>query len=143
MHAVFRWIVDPDRGFGNVPAMAFERIQAPPAGPQANTEMTENCPGLVANHAPRVIPAAFSLRRLRAIRSASPISAIGTFLIESPRIVRIATDYNDYVRPPMLPDVVTMNYAHSTHYTDHPDPSRIASMCCAAGRPIWRADVAP
>ena len=38
-------------------------------------------------------------------------------------MVRIATDYNDYVRPPMLPDVVTMNYAHSTHYTDHPDPA--------------------
>src|SRR6188474_863882 len=52
------------------------------------------------------------------------ISYIGhsTFLIESPRVVRIATDYNDYVRPPMLPDIVTMNRAHSTHYTDHPDP---------------------
>jgi L-ascorbate metabolism protein UlaG (beta-lactamase superfamily) len=36
--------------------------------------------------------------------------------------VRIATDYNDYVRPPVLPDIVTMNHAHSTHYTDRPDP---------------------
>ena len=45
-----------------------------------------------------------------------------TFLIESPQLVRIATDYNDYVRPPILPDIVTMNHAHSTHYTDHPEP---------------------
>jgi L-ascorbate metabolism protein UlaG (beta-lactamase superfamily) len=36
--------------------------------------------------------------------------------------VRIATDYNDYVKPPILPDIVTMNRAHSTHYTDRPDP---------------------
>ena len=46
-----------------------------------------------------------------------------TFLIESPQLVRIATDYNDYVRTPVLPDIVTMNHAHSTHYTDHPDPA--------------------
>ena len=36
-----------------------------------------------------------------------------TFLIESPQLVRIATDYNDYVRSPVLPDIVTMNHAHS------------------------------
>ena len=36
--------------------------------------------------------------------------------------MRIATDYNDYVRPSVLPDIVTMNRAHSTHYTDRPDP---------------------
>ena len=53
------------------------------------------------------------------------ISYIGhaTFLIESPQLVRIATDYNDYVRPPVLPDIVTMNHAHPSHYTDHPDPA--------------------
>ena len=45
-----------------------------------------------------------------------------TFLIESPQLVRVATDYNDYVKPPMLPDIATMNHAHSTHYTDNPDP---------------------
>ena len=45
-----------------------------------------------------------------------------TFLIESPQLVRIATDYNDYVKPPMIPDIVTMNHAHSTHYTDSPEP---------------------
>ena len=43
-------------------------------------------------------------------------------MIESPQLVRIATDYNGYIRPPVLPDIVTMNHAHSTHYTDSPEP---------------------
>jgi L-ascorbate metabolism protein UlaG (beta-lactamase superfamily) len=52
------------------------------------------------------------------------VSYVGhsTFLIESPRGVRIATDYNDYVRPPVTPDIATMNKAHSTHFSTHPEP---------------------
>jgi len=45
-----------------------------------------------------------------------------TFLIESAAGVKIATDYNDYVRPREVPDVITMNRAHDTHYTHFPDP---------------------
>jgi L-ascorbate metabolism protein UlaG (beta-lactamase superfamily) len=45
-----------------------------------------------------------------------------TFLIETPEGVTIATDYNGYVRPPVTPQVVTMNRAHTTHYTLTPDP---------------------
>jgi len=44
-----------------------------------------------------------------------------TFLIESPGGVTIATDYSGYANG-IVPDVVTMNHAHSTHYTDFPDP---------------------
>jgi L-ascorbate metabolism protein UlaG (beta-lactamase superfamily) len=44
-----------------------------------------------------------------------------TFLIETPGGVLAATDYNDYVRPSVIPDVVTMNKAHSTHFTNNPD----------------------
>jgi L-ascorbate metabolism protein UlaG (beta-lactamase superfamily) len=53
------------------------------------------------------------------------LSYIGhsTFEIITPGGVSIATDYNDYVRPAKLPDVITMNRAHSTHYTDFPDPA--------------------
>ncbi|MBN8900568.1 MAG: MBL fold metallo-hydrolase, partial [Rhodospirillales bacterium] len=40
-----------------------------------------------------------------------------------PQGVTIATDYNDFVRPRETPDIATMNHAHSTHYTDHPDPA--------------------
>jgi L-ascorbate metabolism protein UlaG (beta-lactamase superfamily) len=50
-----------------------------------------------------------------------------TFLIESAAGVRAVTDYNDYVRPDVVPDVATMNRAHTTHYTDSPDP-RIAHV---------------
>ena len=45
-----------------------------------------------------------------------------SFLIESPQGVRIVTDYNDMIRAPVTPDIVTMNNAHSTHYTDHVEP---------------------
>lgn len=44
-----------------------------------------------------------------------------TFLIESPRGVRIATDYNDHVRPSAIPDIATMNKAHSTHFSTQLD----------------------
>ncbi|MES0809652.1 MBL fold metallo-hydrolase [Roseibium sp. SCPC15] len=45
-----------------------------------------------------------------------------TFEIETPKGVRIATDYNDSVRPFLPPTVATMNGAHSTHYSVNPDP---------------------
>ncbi len=53
-----------------------------------------------------------------------PAGAVGvtyvghsTFWIESPQGVAVATDFNDYVRPRATPDIVTMNIAHSTHYS--------------------------
>jgi L-ascorbate metabolism protein UlaG (beta-lactamase superfamily) len=98
-------------------ATAFERVQAPNAKP----EMAENCPGLVALDRPRIIPAAFRLAQLKFDQVRITYIGHSTFLIESPQLARIATDYNDYVRPPVLPDIVTMNRAHSTHYTDHPE----------------------
>jgi L-ascorbate metabolism protein UlaG (beta-lactamase superfamily) len=98
---------------------AFERVQTPPA---AKPEMVENCPGLVAADRPRVIPAAFNLA-LNSDQVRLTYVGHSTFLIESPQLVRVATDYNDYVRSPVTPDIVTMNHAHSTHYTDFPDPA--------------------
>jgi L-ascorbate metabolism protein UlaG (beta-lactamase superfamily) len=99
------------------PLAAFERLQAPAAKP----EMVENCPGLVAARAPRVIPAALRLA-LNPDQVRFTYVGHSTFLIESPQLVRIATDYNDYVRSPVLPDIVTMNHAHTSHFTDSPDP---------------------
>lgn len=99
---------------GLFPALAFERVQAPP-----KPEMSENCPGLVAQRLP---PSTLRLAALASDQVRITYVGHATFLIESPRVVRIATDYNDYVRPPVLPDIATMNHAHSTHYTDRPDP---------------------
>ncbi|HET7384220.1 MAG TPA: MBL fold metallo-hydrolase [Pseudolabrys sp.] len=92
------------------------------AAPPAKPEMTQSCPGLVAARPPFVEPAAFRLAALE--RDQVRISYVGhaTFLIESPQLVRIATDYSDWVRPPVLPDIVTMNHAHSSHFTMSPDP---------------------
>ena len=61
-----------------------------------------------------------------AAREASAV-AIGflghaSFLIESPQGVRIVTDYNDMIRAPVTPDIVTMNNAHPSHYSDAVEP---------------------
>jgi L-ascorbate metabolism protein UlaG (beta-lactamase superfamily) len=100
-----------------VSSMALAQTPAPPAALHP-LDAPQSCPGLVAANRPRVIPAALSPDQVR-------ITYVGhaTFLIESPELVRIATDYNDYVRPPVVPDIATMNHAHSTHYTDNPDPA--------------------
>ena len=45
-----------------------------------------------------------------------------SFLIESPAGVRIVTDYNDLIRAPLTPDIVTMNNAHPTHYSEAVEP---------------------
>ncbi|MGH6725671.1 MAG: MBL fold metallo-hydrolase [Pseudolabrys sp.] len=92
------------------------------APPAAKPEMTEGCPGLVANRTPFALPGAFHLAALAPDQVRISYIGHSTFLLESPQLVRIATDYNDYVKPPVLPDIATMNHAHSTHYTDHPDP---------------------
>ncbi|MGP0089390.1 MAG: MBL fold metallo-hydrolase [Xanthobacteraceae bacterium] len=111
------------------------RSQDAPAA--TKPEMRENCPGLVASDAPRIVPAALRLAALNADQARITYIGHATFLIESPQLVRIATDYNDYVRPPILPDIATMNHAHSTHYTDHPDPG---IQFVLRG---WSADEAP
>lgn len=93
------------------------------ASPGVKPQMVKSCPGLVARSAPALVPAAFQLAALAADQLRLTYIGHSTFLIESPQLVRIATDYNDYVRSPVLPDIVTMNHAHSSHYTDNPDPA--------------------
>jgi len=99
-------------------AFAARAVAQPPA---AKPEMRENCPGLVAWDAPRAVPAALQV-------AVNPdqirVNYIGhsTFLVESPQGVRIATDYNDYIRPSAVPDIATMNHAHDSHFTNYPDP---------------------
>lgn len=45
-----------------------------------------------------------------------------TFRIETAGGLVIATDYAGFAGNGPLPDIVTMNNAHRTHYTDYPDP---------------------
>ena len=57
----------------------------------------------------------------------SPSRAVITFLghssyqIDTPQGVRAITDYNGYNGFGRKPDIVTMNNAHSTHFTDDPE----------------------
>ncbi len=46
-----------------------------------------------------------------------------TYLIESPEGVKIATDFAGWLTDRVVPDVVTMNQAHSSHFTSSPDPA--------------------
>jgi len=63
------------------------------------------------------------------LAAAAPEGGVGltflghaSFLIESLQGVTIVTDYNDMIRAPVTPDIVTMNNAHPTHYTDAIEP---------------------
>lgn len=93
----------------------------------------EKCPRMVAEvpplfravepeARPSLLPAALRLAAVGEGQVSLTFVGHATFLIESPKGVTIATDYNDYVRPKGVPLIVTMNRAHDTHYTDHPDP---------------------
>lgn len=45
------------------------------------------------------------------------------FLIETAGGLRVVTDYNGFIgTTKLVPDVVTMNVGHSSHYTEFPDP---------------------
>ena len=91
----------------------------PPAQAQA-----DRCPKLVATSpflmppAPHPLPAAY----LEPKQVSLTYIGHSTFLIETAGGVTVATDYNDYVRPAVVPRVATMNRAHSTHYSLNPDP---------------------
>ncbi|MDI4238959.1 MBL fold metallo-hydrolase [Bradyrhizobium sp. Arg237L] len=75
----------------------------------------------MANAPPRATPV--SLRRVaKADEVAITYAGHSTYYIDTPGGIRIATDYNGAYRTGRLPDVVTMNRAHSTHYTLFPDP---------------------
>ena len=64
-----------------------------------------------------IVPAAFSAAAVKPNHVRIEFVGHSTFVVESPRGVRVATDYNDYIRPPVPPTVVTMNNAHDTHYS--------------------------
>jgi len=78
----------------------------------------------VANAAPRATPISLRQTAAKADEVAITYAGHSTYYIDSPGGVRIATDYNGAYTTGRLPDVVTMNRAHSTHYTLFPD-SRI------------------
>ena len=50
--------------------------------------------------------------------------AHASFLIQTPAGISAVTDYTGYIgTTDLIPDVVTMNHAHETHWTPSPDPA--------------------
>ncbi len=81
----------------------------------------------MAERPPRAIPV--SLRRMSANSNATKADEVSityaghsTYYIDTPGGETIATDYNGVYKLDRIPTVVTMNRAHSTHYTLNPDP---------------------
>lgn len=87
-----------------------------------DTETVSQCLA-VAENLPNVTYASFEVAELA--RGEVSITFVGhsTFRIESAGGTVIATDYSGLSGEGRLPDVVTMNRAHSSHYTDVVDPS--------------------
>ncbi len=91
---------------------------------------TSTCLAVADNrHGPTLIRAAFAPGDTPILRTALAedevsITYVGhsAFRIETPKGVVIVTDYAGYSGEGRLPDVVTMNHAHSSHYTIAPDP---------------------
>ncbi len=122
--AVFCLLVLMSLGAGFAPAAAQQtRIQDRPAAPQVS-----QCQA-IAQSLPDVTFASFSgpsvLSAAAAVNDQVKITFLGhaTFFIETPGGVSIATDFSGVYPPPYTPDVVTMNKAHSSHYTLNPDPA--------------------
>lgn len=69
----------------------------------------------------RFTPAAYNLAEVASGSVRLTFIGHATFLIETSGGATAVTDFNGYVRPALVPDIATMNNAHSTHFTDFPD----------------------
>ncbi len=50
--------------------------------------------------------------------------AHASFLLQTPKGLNVVTDFTGFIgNADLIPDVVTMNHAHSTHWTAFPDPA--------------------
>jgi L-ascorbate metabolism protein UlaG (beta-lactamase superfamily) len=97
-------------------------LAAPVVMVPAEAQNVDRC--LAISQAPSpVLPAAFRPVALNVSEARLTFVGHATWLIESAGGIRIATDYNDYIRPAVVPDIATMNRAHTTHFSMFPDPA--------------------
>jgi len=100
-------------------ALCLSAIPTMSAG--AQTPTASRCIAFVERD-PRILPAA-----LPAAGAAPEVEITyvthSTFRLQSPAGVIIATDYAGSFGAGGTPDIVTMNHAHETHFTDYPDPA--------------------
>lgn len=110
-------------------ALLWAAALAPvPAMAQANPPPASKCLA-IAQAVPGATFAAFegTAPVVRAQMQAAPVTiryaGHSTYVIETPAGVRIATDFSGMFGGYPLPRIVTMNKAHTTHFTDYPDPA--------------------
>jgi L-ascorbate metabolism protein UlaG (beta-lactamase superfamily) len=109
-------------GFGRLLFVALWTLALLTAARAAEPVTASRCIAL-ASAAPKV--QLVSLNNAAIARDEVDIRFVGhsTFRIESAGGVVIATDYTGYAGTGRSPDVVTMNHAHTSHYTSYPDPA--------------------
>ncbi|MGA9253955.1 MAG: MBL fold metallo-hydrolase [Roseobacter sp.] len=97
-------------------------------GGSAHAQVTERTPShclALANSAPGLeylVPASLGPVPTETVRI--HYIAHASFLIRSHGGLNMVTDYTGFTgSAPLIPDVVTMNHAHDTHWTAFPDPS--------------------
>jgi L-ascorbate metabolism protein UlaG (beta-lactamase superfamily) len=76
----------------------------------------------IAEGPAQILPARYQPAALPAGSVRLTFLGHSSFLIETPQGASAITDYNGMVRAAEPPDLVTMNNAHSSHYTDFVDP---------------------
>ena len=76
----------------------------------------------IAERPPDVHPAAYPAPAVPAASVRLTFLGHSSFLIETAAGASAITDYNGWLGGGEPPAIVTMNNAHETHYTDHPDP---------------------
>ncbi len=81
----------------------------------------------IANAVPNVVYANFTPVQAEEETVTITYAGHSTYIIETPGGIRIATDFSGAYGADPLPDIVTMNKAHGTHFTLNPDP-RIAHV---------------
>jgi L-ascorbate metabolism protein UlaG (beta-lactamase superfamily) len=81
-----------------------------------------SCLPIADRGGPRVTLAKLDLAALGPDQAGLTFLGHASFLIESPQGVTAVTDYSGVNVPERTPDIVTMNHAHPSHYTDNPDP---------------------
>ena len=77
----------------------------------------------IARAEPQVVPAAYRQAALAAGTVRLTFLGHSSFWIESAGGATAITDFNGMIIPPQTPDMVTMNNAHSSHYTEFVDPA--------------------
>ncbi|WP_291852180.1 MBL fold metallo-hydrolase [Bradyrhizobium sp.] len=102
-------------------AVAFSFLGSLMVPATAQQPLRSDCLAM-ANLVPRALPVSLRHASARPEEVAITYAGHSTYYIDTPGGVRISTDFSGAYRTGRLPDIVTMNRAHSTHYTLFPDP---------------------